>query len=76
MGKWDGNYNGTYESSRSLEDDIMEAGLGNFTYPTSDGRGTIRETDSTIDVYYPSDSKRGHSHAWYDGDTNTTGYHG
>ena len=74
MGYWSGRYEDTYEGSQSLEDDIMDAGQGKFTYPTADG-GTIRQTDSRIDVYYPSDSSRGHSHTWYNGDTNETGHH-
>lgn len=71
---WDGRYDNTYEGKQSLEDDIMDAGRGKFTYPTSTG-GTVRQTDNRIDVYSPSNSSKGHSHDWYDGKTNTTGHH-
>ena len=54
--------------------DIIEAGLGRFCYPTESG-GAVRETDTRIDVYAPSDSSKGHSHTWHNGDTNETGDH-
>lgn len=74
MSKWDGRYENTYEGQQSLEDDILDAGEGRFCYPTSSG-GTVRQTDDRIDVYAPSDSSRGHSHDWYDAQTNTYGHH-
>lgn len=74
MSKWDGKYENTKEASQSLEDDIMDAGTGKFTYPTNTG-GTVRQTDDHIDVYGPSSSSKGHSHNWYDGKTNTSGGH-
>jgi hypothetical protein len=74
MSKWDGRYSTSREGSQSLEDDILDAGRGKFTYETSTG-GTVRETDTRIDVYGPSDSSKGHSHDWYNGDTNEHGHH-
>lgn len=76
MGLWNGNYDDTHESKRSLEEDILEAMDGNYCYPTSDG-GTVRidEGKGKIDAYFPSDSERGHSHYWYDRNTNKTGHH-
>ena len=66
MSKWDGSYDDTYESERSLEDDIKAyAEEGTMCYPTSTG-GTVR-TDAVkgrIDVYGKSDSPKGHSHDW------------
>ena len=74
MSKWDGRYDSTKESQQSLEEDIMDAGTGKFTYSTSNG-GTVRQTDSRIDVYGSSDSSKGHSHSWYNGSTNEHGHH-
>ena len=74
MTKWDGRYENTKESEQSLEQDILDAMEGKFTYPTSTG-GTVRETDTRIDVYGPSDSSKGHSHSWYDAETNSVGHH-
>lgn len=71
---WDGRYENTKEAGQSLEQDILDAGMGKFTSPTSNG-GTIRQTDTRIDVYGPSDSSKGHSHDWYDAGTNTSGRH-
>ena len=51
MSKWDGKFNGTYETSRyaekSLEDDILDAGCGKFAYEGSNG-ALIRETPDRI----------------------------
>ncbi len=74
MSKWDGTYETTKESKRSLEDDLLEAMDGNFCYPTESG-GTVRQTNTRIDVYGPSDSPKGHSHDWYDATTNDHGRH-
>ncbi len=74
MSKWDGRYENTNEGKQSLEDDILDAMSGKFCYPTSDG-GTVRQTDSRIDVYGPSDSPKGHSHDWYNAKTNEHGHH-
>lgn len=74
MSKWDGRYETSREGSQSLEDDIMDAGVGRFTSETSTG-GTLRESDNRIDVYGPSDSEKGHSHDWYNGRTNEHGHH-
>lgn len=74
MSKWDGRYDNTYEGKQSLEDDILDAGTGKFCYPTSSG-GTVRQTDTRIDVYGPSNSSKGHSHDWYDSTTGEYGHH-
>lgn len=74
MSKWDGTYETTKESQQSLEQDLLDAMGGKFCYPTSDG-GTVRQTDTRIDVYGPSDSEKGHSHDWYNAETNTYGHH-
>lgn len=74
MSKWNGRYETSREGSQSLEDDILDAGRGKFTYETSAG-GTVRETDDRIDVYGSSDSIKGHSHDWYNGKTNEHGHH-
>lgn len=74
MSKWDGKYENTKESKESLENDILNAGIGKFCYPTNTG-GTYRETDDRIDVYGPSNSSKGHSHDWYDKNTNEHGHH-
>lgn len=59
---WDGRYKTSDEGKQSLEDDIMDAGVGKFTYPTSDG-GTIKETPNSINIYAPDPNpKYGHSH--------------
>lgn len=74
MSKWDGTYETSREGQQSLEDDIMDAGCGKFTSETSDG-GTVRQTDTRIDVYAPSDSDKGHSHDWYNAKTGEYGHH-
>lgn len=76
MGKWRGNYEDTREGKQSLEDNLLDAMDGKYCYPTSDG-GTVRinEREKKMDVYFPSDSDRGHSHDWYDGKTKKTGHH-
>ncbi len=74
MGRWDGTYDSTKESQDGLEGDILRAMTGNYTYPTSTG-GTVRQSDSRIDVYGSSDSSKGHSHDWYNDSTNTYGHH-
>lgn len=74
MSKWDGTYETTKESKQSLEDDLLDAMSGKYCYATPTG-WTVRQTDNRIDVYGPSDSPKGHSHDWYDRDTNTYGHH-
>lgn len=69
MSFWNGSYENTRESSRTLEDDIVEAGNGRFCYPMSGG-GTVRETyysdgSGRIDCYGESDSAKGHWHEGY-----------
>lgn len=74
MSKWDGRYETSREGQQSLEDDILDAGEGKYTYETSNG-GTVRQTATRIDVYGPSGSSKGHSHDWYNGNTNEHGHH-
>lgn len=70
MSEWDGVFNGTYDTSRyanrSLEDDILEAGIGNFAGETSTG-GLIRQTDTRIDVWGEGDSNGNYPHNYYNG---------
>lgn len=66
MRKWDGKYCNTYESKEPLEKDIERAMEGKFCYETPEG-GTVREKYNgikleRIDVYSPSESKKGHKH--------------
>ena len=66
MGYWDGSYETSREGQQSLGDDIMDAGMGKFAYPTSDG-GTVKQTDNSINVYGSSSaSANGH---WHEGVT-------
>lgn len=74
MSKWDGRYETSREGKQSLEDDIMDAGVGKFTRATSTG-GKYQETDDSINVYGPSDSEKGHSHDWYNKNTGEYGHH-
>lgn len=74
MSKWDGKYENTNEGKQSLADDIVDAGTGKLCYPTSSG-GTVRQTDTRIDVYSESNSSRGHSHDAYDSTTGNIYHH-
>ena len=68
MSKWDGKFNGTYDTSRyasrSLEDDIMDAGRGVFAYAGSKGE-LIRETPNRIDVWEKGDGNGNYGHYYY-----------
>lgn len=70
MSKWDGKFNGTYETSRyaerSLEDDILDAGYGKFAYEGPNGE-LIRETPDQIDVWGEGDGKGHYDHYYYNG---------
>jgi len=69
---WDGSYESSDEGQQSLEDDILDAGKGKFAYGTIDG-GTVKQTDNSINVYYPDSShSSGHSHQ---GVSRTGGYY-
>ena len=68
MGFWDGLYENTKESKDDLSEDILRAGEGKFCYPGPSGE-TIRQTDTQIDVYGPSDGPKGHSHHRYNSET-------
>ena len=59
---WDGSYETSDEGKQSLEDDILDAGTGKFTYATSDG-GTVKVTPNSINAYFPDpNDPSGHSH--------------
>lgn len=59
---WNGSYETSKEGQQSLEQDILDAGIGKFAYPTSDG-GTIKQTDHSINAYFPDPNHpSGHSH--------------
>lgn len=68
MGKWDGKFDGSYESSRyndgTLENDIINAGHG--IWETSTG-GLYRESDSRLDIWGPGDSEGHYPHYYYNG---------
>lgn len=70
MNKWDGKFDGTYDTSRyadhSLEDDILDAGQGVFAYEGSNGE-LIRESDSRIDVWGRGDGNGHYAHFYYAG---------
>lgn len=60
-GYWNGSYDTSKEGKQSLEDDIMDAGVGKFA--TACGNGTLKETPNSINFYGPdSNSPDGHSH--------------
>ena len=59
---WDGRYETSREGQQSLEQDIIDAMGGKYTSELPGG-GTIRQTDHSINVYYPdSNSPDGHGH--------------
>ena len=67
---WSGLYKDTNEANFSVEEHLKNAIEGKYSYPSGDG-GTIREEyrddgSYRIDIYEPSDSKKGHSHDRYD----------
>lgn len=68
MSKWDGKFDGSYESSRyydgTLETDILNAGNGIFE--TSTG-GLYRESDTRIDVWGRGDNNGNYPHYYYNG---------
>lgn len=68
MGKWDGRYSNTKEAKDGLEGDLLRAMEGKMTSETGDG-GTLRVTDTKIDVYGPSNSSKGHYHEGYNAET-------
>ncbi len=71
MSKWDGKYDTSREGKQSLEEDIMDAGCGKFTYPDKYGN-KVQETDHSINIYGPSNSDKGHFHRGYNHDTGKT----
>ena len=70
MSKWDGKFDGSYESSRyaggTLEDDILRAMDGTIVGETSTG-GLYRQTDTRIDVWGKGDSNGNYDHYYYNG---------
>ncbi len=73
---WNGHYD-TNKYGTSLEDDIINAGEGRIVEETDGGDGTlvIDGEHNRIDYYHESDSEKGHSHVWYNGNTGETGSH-
>ncbi len=72
---WDGRYENTSESQRSLHEDAEDfEKTGKSRYETDKG-GTVQEKGGRIDVYGPSNSPKGHSHDWYDSNTGKSGHH-
>ena len=67
MSKWDKEFNGTYDTSRyakkTLEDDILAAGKGEFAYEGPNGE-LIRESDSRLDIWGSGDGN-GHYPNYY-----------
>lgn len=67
---WDGKFNGTYESSRyadrTLEDEIMDAGVGRYVYEGSHGE-LIRMDESRIDIWGKGDGEGNYDHFYYNG---------
>ena len=70
MSKWDGKFNGTYDTSRyaerSLEKDILAAGRGEIAYEGPNGE-LIRESDSRLDVWGQGDGNGHYPHYYYNG---------
>ena len=68
MSKWDGRFDGSYESSRyndgTLETDIMNAGNGIWATSTE---GLYRENDSSNDVWDPGAISGTYAHYYYNG---------
>lgn len=68
MSKWDGHFNGSYESSRyndgTLETDVLNAGNGIRSTNTG---GLYRESDSRIDVWGTGDASGHYDHYYYNG---------
>ena len=68
MSKWDGKFNGTYETSkyagRTLEEEILDAGRGVIAYAGPNGE-LIRITDKKIDVWEPGDGEGHYVHHFY-----------
>lgn len=68
MSKWDGKFNGTYETSRyadrPLEDDILDAGRGVYAYEGEDG-GLIRESGTKFDYWFEGDGNGNYDHGYY-----------
>lgn len=68
--KWDGVFNGTYETSRyagrPLEKDILDAGKGKFAYEGPHGE-LIVERDDRLDVWGEGDGQGHYPHYYYNG---------
>ncbi len=70
MSKWDGEFNGTYGSSRyskrSLEDDLKDAMSGTYAWEGPNGE-LIRQSDNRLDVWSEGDGKGHYDHYYYNG---------
>ena len=68
MSKCDKEFNGTYDTSRyakkTLEDDILAAGKGEFAYEGPNGE-LIRESDSRLDIWGSGDGNGHYPHYYY-----------
>ncbi len=62
-------------NSYSLENQLLDIINGRDVITNDDG-SVLKGTDSHVDVYWPSNSDRGHGHAGYDydDDGNLIGY--
>ena len=60
---WDGRYATSRYANQTMEEAILEAGMGRFAYESGSG-GLITQSDNSINVYGPSDSPKGH---WHEG---------
>lgn len=73
-GKWDGVFDGSYESSRyndgSLENDIVNAGLGIYANSMD---GLVKESSNRIDVWGVGDSDGHYDHWYFNNETNEFG---
>ncbi len=66
MSKWDGKFNGTYDTSR-YDDGTLEGSIKNASngiWETSTG-GLYRESDSRIDVWGRGDGNGNYPHYYY-----------
>lgn len=72
--KWDGRFDGSYDLSRyndgSLENDIVNAGLGIYANSMD---GLVKESSNRIDVWGVGDSDGHYDHWYFNNETNEFG---
>ena len=61
-----------YSTLKALENQELDLAVW---FGGTESGGTVRETDTRIDVYGPSNSSKGHSHDWYNHETKEYGHH-